>query len=53
MAVVAAVFQSLKVPSSLALSVAFLIVYAALTASANSFVGLVAIVALAIPDALP
>jgi hypothetical protein len=53
MAVVAAVFQVLKVPSSLALAVSSLIVYAAVTASANSFVGLEAIVALAIPDVAP
>jgi hypothetical protein len=53
MAAVAAVFQVLKVPSSLALAVSSLIVYAAATASANALVGLPATVALVIPDVAP
>jgi hypothetical protein len=53
MAATAAIFQVLKVISSLPVAVSFLIVYAAATASVNSFVGLVEIVALAIPDVAP
>ena len=51
MAVVAAVFQVLKVPSSLAEVTSFLIVYAAVTAVANASVALP--VALVIPDVVP